>query len=515
MSRRSERRGPAVPRYRALALFIAALLTLAACGNQTAGTSPTAPPAEPTAVAPTEAPTMVATEAATMAPTEAMGTAEPTGAAAAPTEDAGAAGGAAADLRTPQEAALAAAGGEEIGGTVTVLGTWGGSEQESFLAMVAPFEEATGVEVEYEGTRDLNAVLITRVQGGNPPDLAGLPGPGQMAEFASQGQLVDLGDVIDLDTYRAQYAQNWIDLGTVDGQLVGIFIKAAAKGLIWHNTQAWEQNGFATPATWDELIQLSEQMAGSGVAPWCEGFESGASSGWPGTDWLEDIVLRQAGPEAYDQWYQGELAWTSPEITQAWESWGQIFGNAEELVYGGANTILTTNFQVAGNPLFTDPPGCYMHHQGSFIADFYVENNPELQPGEDFTFFPFPAFDASQGQSLEVAGDLFGMFNDTPQARALISYLTTPEAQAIWVERGGAISPNRAVPLERYPDDLARQSADLLTSAEVVRFDASDLMPEAMNAAFWQAILNYVQAPDDLEGILEELDAVRQDAYGG
>jgi alpha-glucoside transport system substrate-binding protein len=354
-----------------IALVILTVLALVACGGQSIGAQPTAAPPAATASP---------TAAATAAPTVEAGATPGAAATAGPTVTA-------QKLRTPQEAALAAAGGQQLGGAVTVLGTWGGSEQDSFLAMVAPFEEATGVDVQYEGTRDLNAVLTTRVQGGNPPDLAGLPG--QMAEFAQQDKLVDLGGVIDLDTYKQQYAQNWIDLGTVDGKLVGIFIKAAAKGLIWHNPDVWLQNNFQTPENWEQLAQLSRQMAETGTTPWCVGLESGAASGWTGTDWIEDIVLRQAGPEKYDQWYQGELAWTSPEIKGAWETWGQIVGDAE-MVYGGPNTMLTTNFQVAGNPLFANPPGCYMHHQASFITDFYVQNNPNAQPSEDFSFFPFP-----------------------------------------------------------------------------------------------------------------------------
>lgn len=416
-------------------------------------------------------------------------------------------------LRTPQEAAAEAAGGEQLGGTVSVLATWGGSEQEIFMSMVAPFEEATGVTVEYTGTRDLNAVLATRVEGGNPPDVAGLPGPGQMAEFAQRGALVDLSQVLDMDTYSSQYAQTWQDLGSVDDQLVGIFIKASVKGLIWYNPKVWEAQGFAIPATWDEMLTLSQQMAESGTAPWCIGLESAATSGWPGTDWIEDIVLRQSGPEAYERWYQGELEWTSPEIRGAWEAWGQIVAQ-DGMVFGGPNTMLTTAFGQAGNPLFTDPPGCYMHHQASFITDFFLDSYPDLVPGEDFDFFPFPPFEAGAEQSVEIAGDLFGMFNDTPQARALMNYLTTPEAQAIWVEAGGAISPNQDVPLELYPDDLSRGAADLLTSASVVAFDASDLMPEAMNNAFWQAVLNYVQSPDSLDSILGNLDSVQQDSYG-
>jgi alpha-glucoside transport system substrate-binding protein len=490
-------------------LLTFALLALAACGPTGATQATSAPAAQATAE-----PTVGATAAATAAPTSAA----TTEATAMPAAEATAAPGAeataapAAQLRTPQEAALAAAGGQQIGGTVTVLGTWGGSEQDSFRAMVAPFEEATGVDVQYEGTRDLNAVLTTRVAGGNPPDVAGLPGPGQMAEFADQGKLVDLGTVLDTNQYQAEYAQSWIDLGTVDGKQVGIFIKTAAKGLIWYNPQVWQQNNFQQPANWDQMTQLAQQMPANGTTPWCIGLESGAASGWPGTDWIEDIVLRQAGAEKYDQWYQGDLAWTSPEIKQAWQTWGQIVGDPQ-MVYGGANTMLTTNFGNAGDPLFANPPGCYMHHQASFITDFFTQNNPNVEPVTDFAFFPFPQIGESQGQSVIAAGDLFGMFNDTPQSRALIKYLITPEAQAIWVSRGGAISPNRSVPLDQYPDDLSREAAGLLTSAETIRFDASDLMPEAMNNAFWRGILNYVQAPDDLDSVLEELESTRQSAY--
>ncbi|MEX2536591.1 MAG: extracellular solute-binding protein [Trueperaceae bacterium] len=418
------------------------------------------------------------------------------------------------ELGTAEEAALEAAGGEELGGSVSVLGVWGGGEQETFLEMVRPFEEATGIDVEYTGTRDLNAVLFTRVEGGNPPDLAGLPGPGQMAQFARSGDLVDLGEVLDMDAFGDQYAETWAELGSVDGTLSGIFIKASVKGLIWYNTNVWETEGFEPPQTWDELMTLSQQIieADSGARPWCVAVESGAASGWPGTDWIEDFVLRQAGPEAYDNWYQGELTWTSDEIRGAWESWGEIVGDPR-MVYGGAATMLTTNFGQGGNPLFTDPPGCYMFHQASFITDFFVESFPGLQPVEDFNFFPFPKMSEGAPESVEMAGDLFGMFNDTPQARALVRYLTSAEAQAIWVERGGAISPNQQVPLDLYPDPLARQSAELLTSAEVVRFDASDLMPEAMNNAFWQAILEFIQNPDGLDNILSNLDRVQQDAY--
>lgn len=400
----------------------------------------------------------------------------------------------------------------QLGGTVTVLGVWGGSELESFRAMVQPFEESTGVTVEFEGTRDLNAVLTTRIQGGNPPDVAGLPGPGQMAEFARAGQLVALDDVVDLDAMKEQYASSWLELGTVDGKLYGIFVKTALKGLIWYSPKTFQAAGYQIPTTWDELLALTERIAGEGKTPWCIGLESGTASGWPATDWIEDIVLRTAGPGTYDQWYRHEIAWTDPSIRNAWEQFGRIAANPR-FVHGGRQGVLATNFGESPFPLFTDPPGCFLHHQATFIQDFIQKQYPSLKPGEDFDFFAFPQMEPSIPAAVEGAGDLFGMFKDTPQARALIKYLTTPEAQAIWVKRGAALSANRKVSLDDYPDVLSRRAAEILTGAEVARFDASDLMPEAVNAAFWKGTLDYVQNPARLEEILGNIERTAQEAY--
>ena len=397
-----------------------------------------------------------------------------------------------------------------LGGTVNVIAAWGGDEQASFLAMVKPFEDQTGVKVQYEGTRDLNAVLTTRVQGGNPPELAGLPGPGQMAQFAKAGKLVDLGNILDMNAMRDEYPDSFLKLAQVDGKQVGIFIKAALKGPIWYNPKQFTAKGYTIPKTWDELITLSKKIADSGTTPWCIGFESGAASGWPGTDWLEDIVLRQAGPDVYDSWWQGKTKWTSPDIKKAWQTWGTIVADSK-MVLGGKSAMLATAFGDSGNPMFSNPPKCYMHHQASFITDFFVKANPSLKSGEDFNFFMTPDIDSKYSGAVTGAGDLFGMFKDTPQARALMNYLTTPAAQAIWVKRGGALSPDKKV--TDYPDTISADSAKALTSAKIFRFDASDLMPEAMNAAFWKAVLDYANDPTKLDSILTSLDKVQADSY--
>ena len=430
--------------------------------------------------------------------------AAPGGESAAPGASAPAAGESTAPGGSP------AAGGEfaceNIGGEVSVVGSWTGAEEDSFRAMIAPWEECSGATVNYVGSRDLAAQLTTGIASGSLPDVAGLPGPGLMKEWYDQGALKPL-DFVDFATYEANTPPGFAAAGKgSDDKLLGIFTKAAVKGLIYYNTANWQGGD---PATFDEMNTAARGAVSGDQKEWCIGVESGAASGWPGTDWIEDIVLRQSGPEVYDAWVAGEQKWTSPEIKSAFETFGDAVANA----FGGSNYIVTTNFGKAANPMFEDPAGCLLHHQASFITDFF-KNEAGAEEG-DFDFFVMPDINPEFSGAITTAGDLFGMFNDTPQAQSLINYLLTAEAQQIWVERGGFISMNKNVPIEAYPDDTSRRSAEILAGASTAKFDASDLMPNEMNQKFFESIVAFVQNPGDIDSILADLDATQADAYGG
>jgi alpha-glucoside transport system substrate-binding protein len=383
-----------------------------------------------------------------------------------------------------------------IGGTVRVVGSWSGAEEESFLAVVRPFEQQTGISVEYTGTRDLNGLLWQGVATKNPPDVAGLPGPGQMAEFARFGALQDLSTVIDVGAYKADTVPTFIDLGTVDGKLVGVFIKATLKGLIWYNTRIYN---LPPPTTWQALTN-NAALAKRDANTWCTALASDATSGWPGTDWIEDFVLRKYGSDVYDDWVAGKLPWTSPQIKDAFQMYGDVVADSA----GGPSAVIATDFQDGGNGLFSDPPTCLFHHQATFMTEFF-KSRAAAREGE-YDFFPFPALDPRFANDVTGAGDLFGMFKDTPQARALMSYLVTPEAQSIWVERGGALSVNSQV--TDYPDPISKRAAALLTTADRFRFDGSDLMPEQLNEAFLQGVIEYTRTPSSLDDVLQHLDDV-------
>jgi alpha-glucoside transport system substrate-binding protein len=398
--------------------------------------------------------------------------------------------------------ATPAGSGAGAGKTVTVIGTWGGDEEKAFHEMVKPWETQTGNTVKYTGTRDINAILTTGVASGVLPDLAGLPGPGQMAEW--KASLKPLDSVLDTATYKSETAKALVDLGTIDGAVYGVFIKTAVKGLIWYSPKLHDYSA-APPKTWDELVTQATANKGSAANIWCMGLESGAASGWPGTDWIEDFVLRQAGPAKYDEWWQGKLTWSSPEIKKAFQS----FGDVVKATDGGSSTILTTAFQTGGDGLFKSPPGCEFHHQASFITGLGAFKTAAA--GTDYNFFPFPDIDPQYAGAVEGAGDLFGMFHDTAEAKSLMKYLVTAPAQDIWVKIGGALSANKNA--TSYTNDIEKRSAALLQTAKIFAFDASDKMPSAMNSAFWTAILDYVKDPTKLDTILTSLDKVQKDSY--
>ena len=384
-----------------------------------------------------------------------------------------------------------------------MLGSWEGPEIDAFRAALAPFEQRTGVSVVVSTTRDLKGSLERSFEAGDPPDLAGLPGPGYLLELVHRDRVVDLADVVDTGTYLAQTAPAFVDIGTVDGKLSGVFIKATVKGLFWYDPDVVSPG---RPETWDDLEH--QAITGhAGIPPWCIGLASDASSGWPGTDWIEDFVLRQSGPQVYDDWVAGKVRWTSPEIRRAFRSFATVID--DPFVAGGTEGALRTHFSRAADGLFTSPPGCLYAHQASFMSTFL--DQAVAAHGGRYDFIPFPDIEPRYAGALIAAGDLFALTTDTPAGRELVRYLVGSEAQRLLVEHGGALSGNLTV--TEYPSELARRQAGLLANATIIRFDASDSMPDLMNEAFWQAVLDLAADPTSLDRILAQLDTVQAVAY--
>lgn len=384
--------------------------------------------------------------------------------------------------------------------SVRVLVGGGEGSAQEFEEATDPFEQQTGINIIYEGSDDFENEIVQRVQAGNPPEVAFFPQPGLLGNLVTD--TIDLNDWFSSTYLLQQYNQSWLDMAEINGQIAGVWYRTTNKSLVWYPKADFDAANYAVPTTWDQMIALSEEMILDGRTPWCLGIASGPATGWVGTDWVEDIMLRTTTPENYDKWVNGELKFNSTEVISAWQTMGDIWFT-DDYVLGGRDAITTTSFYEAINPMFEDPPGCWLHRQSLFIAGFFPES---AEFGIDVDYFYLPPIDSKYGDPVLVAGDIAAAFNDTEEIRDYVSYLTTSESVKYFIESGTYISPHKDSKLEWYPDSL-RGAAEILSDADTVRYDGSDLMPGVVGTGtFWEGVVDYVNGKD-LNAILAEIDA--------
>jgi ABC-type Fe3+ transport system substrate-binding protein len=404
-------------------------------------------------------------------------------------------------------AATTEEGGASVSGSISVLAVWTGAEGEAFQAVLDGFKEANpDVTVNYQAANDPATVLSTSVEGGNPPDVAALPSPGIMADFAGRGALTPID--FARDTIEENYADVWLDLGTVEDKLYGLFFKGANKSTVWYNVAQYEGAGIEPAEDWETFLSNAETLNASGTPA----YSIGGSDGWTLTDLFENIYLRTAGAEMYDQLATHEIPWTDQSVKDALTEMGKVLGDTQNIA-GGTSGALQTDFPTSVTQVFADPPKAAQVIEGDFVGGV-IAAETQAEPETDFNVAGFP--DIGDSDSPVVGGgDVMVMFKDNPAARALIEYLGTPEAAEIWAKRGGFSSPNQNLDASVYPDELTRTTATALAEAEVFRFDLSDLQPAAFGSdAMFSLLQDFLRNPDDVDGIATKLEAAAAKAYG-
>jgi alpha-glucoside transport system substrate-binding protein len=383
---------------------------------------------------------------------------------------------------------------------LTVFGTWLGPDQEAVEAVLADFAAKSGYDVRYTGSDSFEQQILIDAEAGSAPNIAVFPQPGLAADMASRGFLAPLADGTGdwiVENYAA--GQSWVDLGTYAGKdgtdnLYGFFFKADVKSLVWYSPENFEDAGYEIPTSMEDLKSLSDQIVADGGTPWCIGLGSGAATGWPATDWVEDMMLRTQAPDVYDRWVSNEMPFTDPAVVAAIEEFG-AFARNDAYVAGGAGAVATTDFRDSPKGLFTSPPQCYLHKQASFIPAFFPEGTVV---GEDADFFYFPAYESKDlGSPVLGAGTVWTITNDSPEAQDLITYLQSTDANEIWMAKGGFLTPHKGVDTSKFVDEATKKMNDVLLAATTFRFDGSDLMPGGVGAgSFWTGMVDYTGGKD-------------------
>jgi ABC-type glycerol-3-phosphate transport system substrate-binding protein len=402
---------------------------------------------------------------------------------------------------------------EEGDGSIVVTSLWGGTEQEAFEAVLAAFTEETGIEATYEANRtDYATTLRTRIQGGNPPDVAIIPGIGTLRSLSRDGSLIPMSELgIDQADIEGNYAPGILDVGVVDDELYGIMVKLNSKAAIFYDPQRFEELGVSAPAeTWDDLVALTDSIREAGSNPWAVG--AGADSEWTLTDWFEITYLKMHGTDAYDTLFSPEGDWTD-ETVQA--TIDKLFGEllTDENIDGGAEGALATPFVEAVAKVFSTSPSAELYCCGGFVGGIATgeDVNPDLagQEGTAIDWFPFPTIDGNGEGLVTYGGDVMAALVADSDVAAFMEFLTTTEAGQVWAEGGTIISPIVEVDTSVYPTELIQKEAEQVTSAEAVRFDGSDLLPGTNLGALLQSALR----GEDVASLLEEFQAETSAAW--
>lgn len=386
------------------------------------------------------------------------------------------------------------------GEQITIFGPWLSADQDLVESVLAYFSEATGADVRYTGSDSFEQQIVVDLEAGSAPNIAIFPQPGLAADMAGRGFLTAIGDATAewlVENYAA--GQSWVDLGTYEGKdgnkaFYGFPYKTDLKSLVWYVPENFEDAGYEVPETMEELKALTEQIVADGETPWCIGLGAGAATGWPATDWVEDMMLRTQAPEVYDQWVSNEIPFTDERVVGAIEEFGW-FARNDDFVAGGASAVASTDFRDAPKGLFSSPPQCYLHRQASFIPSFFPDGTVI---GEDADFFYLPAYaDKDLGSPVLGAGTTVVITRDSPAAKAFIEFLRTPIAHEIWMAQTGFLTPHKGVNTDVFTDPTVRKMNDILLGATTFRFDASDLMPGAVGAgSFWTGMIDYTGGKD-------------------
>ncbi|MCW2882936.1 MAG: extracellular solute-binding protein family 1 [Sphaerisporangium sp.] len=414
---------------------------------------------------------------------------------------AAACGGQSGDTK-PSASGSAPAAKPLAGTTIEIAAKWTGEEQKSFQKVLDAFQEKSGAKVTYASTgEDTGAYLGPRIQGGNPPDVAVLPQPGLVQQYADQNALKPLSSEVQAQIDQ-NYTPYWKSLGSANGQVYGVLVKAAHKSLIWYRAPAFDDAGTQPATTWDELIKSAQTVADSGTTP----FALCGASGWTLTDLFENVYLSTAGPDNYDKLSKHEIPWTDPSVTTALEKIGQIFGK-KEYILGGSSGALQTDFPTCATQVYGQKKAA-MVIEADFVATTAVQSGAKV--GEDAKIMPFPK--AGDTAPVVLGGDIAVALKESKGAMALLEYLASAEGGSVWAKNPGYLSPNRNVSPDNYPDPLTKQLAQTIISAgEAVRYDMSDLAPSAFGGTDgkgeWKDLQDFLRNPKDVKGTQDKLEA--------
>lgn len=393
--------------------------------------------------------------------------------------------------------------------TVEIMLGFSGAQLDAFKATIEPYAKSQGINIKWTPTDNFNQLIVTRVQGNNLPDIAMFPQPGILKDLATKGKLAPLDNILDMPTLKNSMTAGTLEAGSQNGKLYGLLVSMNVKSLVFYPKKAFDAAGYTAPKSIPELLQLTDKIRSQGKTPWCMGIESGPATGWPATDWIEELVLKYGGITKYNEWIDHKIKFNSPLVHQATDTFAKIMftpGN----VLGGRKSIASNNFGTAGNPMFKNPPGCYMYKQGNFVAaKGFFPDSVIADIDNQLGVFGFPPATAGGDNPVEGGGDLAALFNkNSDAAKTLLKYMSTKDFGASDAKTGNYISPHKDFDLSNYPTQTIRNIAQIAYKATAFGFDGSDAMPGVVGSGtFWKDMTSWISGQETVDQALKNIDS--------
>jgi alpha-glucoside transport system substrate-binding protein len=399
-------------------------------------------------------------------------------------------------------------GNSNTSNTIEIMYAFTTDQESGFQDEVNAWAEENDVNVTFTQSSDFNSLINTRVQGDDAPDVALFPQPGIMQDMADQGLLADLSDVVDQGDLDA-LIQGALETGQVDGTQYAIPMSINVKSIVFYPKQAAEAAGLTeAPATYDDLVTLSQTIAGTGTTPWCFGIESGAATGWPATDWVENLMLINYGSDVYNEWVRHEIPFNDDRVVDVLNQMDELL-LADGMTNGGRQSIASNNFNTAANPMFDTPPGCYMYRQGNFVAKEGGFPDAVLADLDNVVgVFPMPGQSAEDHPVLG-GGDLAGIFSqDNEAAQKLVQFLASSEYGTNgYADTGAWISPRTDFDVSLYPTETLGTIASFAYESTEFVFDGSDQMPgEVGSGSFWREMTAWISGGQDVQTTVDNIE---------
>jgi alpha-glucoside transport system substrate-binding protein len=409
-------------------------------------------------------------------------------------------------------ASVLAACGSGSGSDSKTVTIWTSVDQpviDGFNKVLVPEAKKKGITVKIKKVNDINTLIMTSIQANKAPDIALIPQPGVVADIVKRNKATALDDVVDKATLKNSMTAGTLDAGTINGKLYGLLVNMNVKSLVFYNKKAWAAKGLKTPTTLAELEQLTDQLKGKDSYPWCMGLQDpGGASGWPATDWLEDLVMRYGGADKYNQWVTHKIKFDDSVVKQAGQEMDKLLFTSGN-VAGGAKGAANSNWQTVANPMFASntKPGCWMQKQGSFITGFYpkaVQSSLDSSVG----VFGFPPATAGGENPTLGGGDMATLLNSNKNSKAVIKMMSLTSLGTEAAKSGDYISPHKDIDVSLYPNTIVKGAAEVAYKSSGLLFDGSDAMPASVGSgSFWKQMVSWFAGEESLDKALANIDS--------